>query len=360
MGILSVLVVVGLLCILVSFADPIGPRPHIEVRGIYGGVPKEFMTDGQTLSGHGLNAVFMHSGSLDEQKVSLLHDESARVFAEFNSMHYETFLVDNPDAAPIGVDGKVCPPPHDWQGVCPTHPGYRENRMQTFRSLLTDLDIDGIWLDYHHSHASWERAEPDVPDTCFCERCVSQFRAESGINVDAGTVILRDHHAEWVAWRLGVFNDWVREYRSIIDETKPEALFGTFHCPWTDDDRDGARINKLAIDLRAQAEYIDVFSIMPYHARFGHHDDVEWISRQVTWLGKYLGIEGKPGERHRIWPIVQLSDWGQPVDPSEVRTVLEHATRPPATGVTIFAWGGIARSAEKLAELSGFYREVSS
>ena len=39
---------------------------------------------------------------------------------------------------------------------------------------------DGMWLDYHHSHASWERAEPLLPDTCFCNRCIAQFKSQTG------------------------------------------------------------------------------------------------------------------------------------------------------------------------------------
>ena len=45
--------------------------------------------------------------------------------------------------------------------------GYREYRMRSFREVLQSHDVDGIWLDYHHSHASWEQAEPNLPDTCF-------------------------------------------------------------------------------------------------------------------------------------------------------------------------------------------------
>jgi hypothetical protein len=67
---------------------------------------------------------------------------------------------------------------------------------------------------------------------------------------------------------------------------RPEALPGTFHNPWTDDDHDGVSLSKLAIDLEAQAACIDVFSQMPYHVRFGHGDDPAWIARQVQWLGR--------------------------------------------------------------------------
>ena len=94
-------------------------------------------------------------------------------------MHVAGYLKDHPDAAPIGRDGKVCPPPHGWQGICPTHPGYRESRMADFRRVLRDFAIDGVWLDYHHSHASWEQAVPDLPDTCFCQRCLAQFSRET-------------------------------------------------------------------------------------------------------------------------------------------------------------------------------------
>ena len=62
-----------------------GKRPHIEIRGIYGGMPEEVMTDGRKLTDSGINAVFMHSGIIDDAKVSRLHDHGAKVFAEFNS-----------------------------------------------------------------------------------------------------------------------------------------------------------------------------------------------------------------------------------------------------------------------------------
>jgi hypothetical protein len=73
---------------------------------------------------------------------------------------------------------------------------------------------------------------------------------------------------------------------------------------------------------------------MPYHARFDHADEPAWIGRQVAWLGRHLGVAGRPGERTRIWPIVQLSDWGEPVPAAQVSEVIGQGTRPPVTGVT--------------------------
>ena len=351
------------LCAVITCASAQDARPHIQIRGIYGGVPVELMEHGK-LQDYGVNAIFMGSGSLNAERLVLLKKQGVKVFAEFNTMHVADYVKDHPDSAPVGVDGKVCPPPEGWQGVCPTHPGYRRFRMDAFRKVLSEFEIDGIWLDYHHSHASWERAVPVMPDTCFCERCLARFKRETKTNLPNETAaetahrILDRHKDTWVQWRCDVFTDWVREFRAIVNETRPHALLGTFHCPWTDTDFDGALRNKLAIDLRAQGEYIDVFSIMPYHARFGHAANPSWIARQTTWLGKHLGIEGKPGERHRIWPIVQLADWGESVPTDEVQSILDYGTRPPATGVMVFNWGWLKRQMDKVDAMGDYYKSI--
>ncbi len=332
-------------------------RPHLEVRGIYGGVPSELWKDGKPLADSGVNAVWVGSGSVTEEVVRTLHAQGARVFAEFNTLHVAGFLKAHPDAAPVGIDGKPCPPPSGWQGICPTHPGYRKHRMDNFRAVLTRFEIDGIWLDYHHAHASWEQAKPEMPDTCFCARCLERFSRETRIESPAGD-LLGKHQEAWVRWRCDVFTDWVREFREIVNAVRPKALLGTFHCPWSETDHDGAIRTKLAIDLKAQAKHVDVLSIMPYHARFGHHDDPAWISRQTQALGKLLGLEGKPGEKPRIWPILQLSDWGEKVPAGQVRAVLDHGSRAPATGVMFFHWSGLRQQPEKVAEAVKFYRAI--
>ena len=340
--------------------------PPAPVRGIYGGIPQEIVASGRSLREFGVDAVWLGSGSYTAERLAWLRAQQVQAYAEFNTLHVADYLKAHPDAAPVGADGRVSPPPDGWQGICPTHEGYRAERMRAFRTLLETFAIDGVWLDYHHAHASWEQATPNMPDTCFCDRCMRQFQREAGIALpdrpaaERAALILSAHRNAWVRWRLGVFTDWVREFRDIRNATRPGALLGTFHNPWSDADLNGARIEKLAIDLKAQAAYIDVFSPMPYHARFGHAADPAWISRQVSWLGEYLGVKGVAGERLRIWPIVQISDWGEPVPVSQIDEVLRRGARAPATGVMVFAWGGLRAHPQKIEAIGQTFRALAA
>jgi hypothetical protein len=340
-------------------------RPWINIRAIYGGYINQILDRGESPADYGVNAIWVGSGSLSSEQIERYHKLGLKVFAEFNSMHVSQYLKDHPDAAPIGPDGKPSPVPSGWQGVSPFHAAYRANRMDEFRRVLTEFEIDGIWLDYHHAHASWEQAQPELPDTDFSPVAMRLFTQKTGIDLPgdvqaAAKVLLTTHRVAWADFRCSVFTDWVREYRSIRDTARPKALLGTFHCPWSPDEFGGAIRDKLAIDLKAQAEFLDVFSIMPYHARFGHINDPAWIARQIKQLAELLNLKGKADERHRIWPIVQLADWGERVPVEQVQAVIDYGTRPPATGVMVFHWSGISKEWPKVEALKIAYRSLTS
>ena len=352
----------------VSSDVPVEPEKEnisVEIRGVYGGIPgSENFEAEKSLADFGVDAVFLNSRSITADTVEAVHSQGAGIFAEFNTLHQAGYLKDHPDAAPVGRDGTLSPPTGGWQGICPTHPGYRAERMREFRQLLSDYDLDGVWLDYHQSHANWELAEPILPDTCFCDRCLGSFSADTGIELPQGDTdvisrfIIEDHGTEWINWRNGVYTDWVREIREILDEERPSALLGYYHCPWTDEEFDGALLEKLAIDLKSQSQYIDVFSPLLYHAYVGKPGDMDWISSHVSWLGNYLGVEGKPGDKIRIWPIVQLADLGSDISASEVPGILEAGLSSPASGIMIFSWGRIKDQTEKVDEMTRVFLET--
>ena len=171
-----------------------------------------------------------------------------------------------------------------------------------------------------------------MPDTCFCARCLERFQQATGITLPAGSARERAALCSRRIGRRGCGGGSASSPTGCASSTPFATRCARPRCSARSTTRgptttSGARLEKLAIDLRAQAAYIDVFSPMPYHARFGHAGDPAWISRQVRWLGQHLGIAGTAGERHRIWPIVQIADWGEPVPLAQVQAVLTEGAR---------------------------------
>jgi hypothetical protein len=60
-----------------------------------------------------------------------------------------------------------------------------------------------------------------------------------------------------------------------------------------------------------------------------------------------LNLQGKTDEKKKIWPIVQLADWGERVPVEQVQAVIDQGTQSPATGVMVFHWSGVSKEWEK-------------
>ena len=86
-------------------------RQYVAIRAIHGGVPTEVLDAGRSLADYGINAVFLGSGSITEERIRLSRAQSVGVFAEFNTMHEATSLDAHPDASPVESDGLRAPAP---------------------------------------------------------------------------------------------------------------------------------------------------------------------------------------------------------------------------------------------------------
>jgi hypothetical protein len=87
----------------------------IQIRGAYGS-PKTFWEKGKRLNDYGINALFVHSGSIDEALVRRAREEGAKVFAEFATFNGDGWLTrreggqehrieEHADAWPIDATG---------------------------------------------------------------------------------------------------------------------------------------------------------------------------------------------------------------------------------------------------------------
>lgn len=343
---------------------PAGGRAQEKAPAVLGTYahPKAFWETGARLDEYGVNAVFIHGSSIDEATFARAKEEGCKVFAEFPTLNgkYGKYVENHPDAHPIDDSGNPAPPATWFMGVCPTHAGFRQFRMDELRALLERHDLDGIWMDYTHWHAQFEDPYPVLLKTCFNPSCLAAFEEWADVEVQGDTVpekakwIFANAAKQWEDWRVHVIVDWVQEIRSIVKEIRPNALVGIFHTAWKDEDLGGVRRRCLGLDFDALAPHVDVFSPMIYHGRSGKSP--EYVKEFVDYLGAKPWVKTAPGAYPRIWPIVQAHDDPR-VSPEEFEQVLRHGLGGKSTGVMMFTLGSVARDADKMEVMKRVYRE---
>jgi Glycosyl hydrolase-like 10 len=331
---------------------------QIEIRGIYGS-PEPFWKKNLRLSELGVNSIFIHHGSINANMIERAKTDGLKVFAEFATLNGKNYVDKHPEAWAIDQEGNKVQPATWFMGVCPTEPGFRQHRITELRELLRKFELDGIWMDYLHWHAQFEDPEPILPETCFCEHCLTGFQSASRVNVPDGNTskkaawILTHHDKAWRNWRCSVIADWVRDFKKIIKEEKPGALLGVYHCPWNDADFNGARRRTLGLDYDTLKKIVDVFSPMVYHGRMGK--SAAWVKENIEWFSKRLDIE--PGKFPKVWPIVQAYNDPNTISAEEFEKVLQYGLAAQATGVMMFTSNSVAEDDLKIATMKKVYRE---
>ena len=334
-------------------------RKKIETRGVYGH-PRPFWDKGLELSALGINAVFVHSGSIREEMIRRARSEGLRVYAEFATLNGKGYVDEHPEAWAIDEKGKRVGPASWFMGVCPTEPGFRQYRIGQLRELMRKLDLDGVWMDYFHWHAQFEEPEPILPETCFCNNCLESFSIDSGIQLPEGTIpekaawILSNCDPAWRDWRCRIILEWAVDIRTVIKEDKPDALLGLYHCPWNDEEFDGARRRILGLDYDLLKDVIDVFSPMVYHGRMGR--EPVWVKENIEWFCKRLNI-GK-GTFPKVWPIVQAYNDPGIISKEEFEVVLRGGLSANSTGVMMFTSQAVAEDSLKIAIMKKVYKKA--
>ena len=337
-----------------------GPNTYaqgVEIKGIYGS-PVPFWERGIQLKDLGVNAVFVHSGSINDKMVTRLKQQGIQLYAEFATLNGKNYVEDHPEAWAINEKGEQVAAASWFMGVCPTEPGFRKYRFEQLRKLLATYSLDGIWMDYVHWHAQFEDPEPILPETCFCDRCLKTFSDYSGIPVEGSSTkdkaqkILNSHEAAWRDWRCQVILEWAIEIKSILNQSKPEALLGLYHCPWEDNAFEGARRRILGLDFELLSEVVDVFSPMVYHGRMGR--DPQWVQENIEWLSERLTHVNN--QHPKIWPIVQAHNDPEVISASEFETVLRGGVSGKATGIMMFTSYSVADDSLKTAIMKNVYR----
>lgn len=333
------------------------PLESAVTRGVYGD-PGTLLEAGYRFDELGMNAIFVRSISLDDEIYKAAKSQNTRIFVEFPTLLGRYYVEEHPDAWPIDQTGKKSPPADWFMGVCPTNPGFKAHREQQLRNILANYEVDGIFLDYVHWHAQFETTDPILPETCFCEHCISSFSKHIGITVPEGNTaeqaswILTNTDPEWRAWRNHVLNQWVSDLGAVVEEVQPDALLGVFHCAWYPDDHNAALYRTLGIDMKGLASNADVLAPMLFHQMKAR--PTKWVSEYTAWLGELIK-QSDIGPGPKIWPIVQAHNTPGVVSPEEFRQVMIEGAKPPSSGIMMFSDRSLLEDKEKLEVMRSLY-----
>ncbi len=347
--------IIAMSLILLSFF--IKSNGQFVTKGIYGH-PKPLWDKGYTLSELGINAIFVHSGSIDSALIARAKKECVKVYAEFATLNGKNYVQENPKAWAINENGERVEAASWFMGVCPTDPDFRNFRFQQLRNLLSEYDIQGVWMDYVHWHAQFEEPEPILPETCFCENCLTTFSREKNIFIPKGNTaekakwILQNKNDEWRDWRCNVIYDWSFQIRKIVDQQKPGALLGIYHCPWDDQEFQGARRRILGLDYDLLKDLFDVFSPMVYHARMGR--EPVWVEENINWFCNRLNIN--PNTSPQVWPIIQTYNNPYIISANEFEIVMNGGLSGESSGLMMFTTNAVADDLQKIQVVKKIYK----
>lgn len=281
-----------------------------------------------------INAVFVPA---DGETIRWFKEHGFKVYLSVNAFGGKGAWKRYPDSRPVKADGRLLgsePGYKGYGGVCPTHQIWRGERLKYIEKLVKQFGgeegIDGIWLDFIRYPGRWEVKDPEIPDTCYCQRCLKKFQEDSQIALPEG---LRPGEAagwienncayEWMKWKKEQISSFVAQVREILGHLK----LGLFLVPWTRGERQNAISFRLAQDAFQLSRQVDVISPMVYHKMCGQPE---------IWVG-YMTRYYKETAHCQVWPIVQSSDCG----PEEFARVLQFAGRADADGVLTFSFKGI-------------------
>lgn len=243
----------------------------------------------------------------------------------------------------------------DWvRFVCPNNENYRTKHIEYLKKLTTEIQPDGISIDFMRYFVFWEKVFPDhiftdLPQTCFDDNCLEKFMQEcdrefpdscNNINKKAN-FILSQCETEWIHFKCQTISEFVTEMVETIKSVQPETEINFHAVPWRSADFEGGQRTIAGQDLTMIAPSVDYISPMCYSHMV--MQPPQWVHSVVLDFDTQV-----PGSR--ILPSIQVNKAYLEASFSEknFKSALIESLKPPSSGVIFWSWEALEKSPEKL------------
>lgn len=309
----------------------------------------------------GVNTVFVSpSLAAQDQFRALARRHGISVFLILPIFFNPEELKENPGLYALTDRGEKAK--DDWvEFVCPTRPDYRSRRVEWIKTLVRDLDPDGISLDFIRYFVFWEKVYPErtpesIANSCFDRSCLEQFQRDTEITLpgglggtaDTAKWIMTEHGREWTEWKCGVITSLVRSIAHEARAIKPKITVNIHSVPWRAGDFGGAIKVIAGQDLSALATQADMISPMCYW---------HMLKRKPPWIREVIE-DVYSLTKGCVVPSIQVGNAyiNDRLSVEEFKEALEEALRPPSGGVIFWNWDALAKEPEKKAVVAARLR----
>ena len=291
----------------------------------------------------GINTVFTSPQLFSDKKFrTITRENEITSFIILPIFFNPEALQKNPDLYAITKNGEQAK--DDWVTfVCPSREEYRKNIIDSVKTIIKELDPDGISLDFIRFFVFWEKIYPNrtfesLPNTCFDSACINKFQADTKINIP-DTIKAEENVYEWIKanclfkwgeWKCEQITSFIAEISKEARSIKPGILINVHAVPWRHDDFDGAIKTVAGQDFSEISDFVDYLSPMTY---------AHMVKREPSWIHSVTNDISNQ-VNCKVIPSIQVNKAYLDTELSleEFRESLLEALAPPSDGVVFWSW----------------------
>lgn len=274
---------------------------------------------------HNFDSVILPSSELTENAIEGITNAlpGVNIFADIKTFEGKSILDKFPDAKVVEVNNKNVYE-NGYSPLCPTNLDVR-NAILEEAKRVSKLGLKGVVLSSYHYATIWDKPEPKIYDTCYCDRCLKLFQDLLGEEIEGESLedkflhIDGSYYHEWLQFKASNIASFGKSVREIVKGSDDKIELSFFAVPWEDKEY-GASIKRiLGQDYLKLAEVFDSFIPMLYYVRTGK--DIEWLKEKI----QYFWEVGLP-----FTPIID-----GPSDTDQFKLAIEVCSSSPSSGICI-------------------------